>query len=94
MKFVLSTSMIIQLVIFFVLSIVNSVALILTIETYLQKTFRLHEWYQWGYVWVTVLFLQFIMSFVMYHEVMWKAHHIKYDTNSEKKTLQSLIHMY
>ena len=58
--------------------------------------FRLHEWYRLGYVchWVTVLFLQFIMSFVMYHEVMWKAHHIKEDTNSENKTLQSLVRMY
>ena len=94
MKFVLSTSMIVQLVIFFLLGIISTVSLILTIETYLQKTFRLHEWYQWGYVWLTVLLLQFIMSFVMYHEIMWKVQHKLQNKDEQNTDILSNIYSY
>ena len=94
MKFVLSTSMIVQLVIFFLLGIISTVSLILTIETYLQKTFQLHEWYQWGYVWFTVLLLQFIMSFVMYHEIMWKVQHKLQNKDEHNTDILSNIYSY
>ena len=73
MKFVLSTSMIIQLILLFLFSVAHSIALVLWLMTFMRDTFHLHDWKQWFIAYICISIILVALWFMMLRELLWYA---------------------
>ena len=61
---------IIELFLFFLFNIAQTVALIFCINLYIENNLHLHSWNTWFYAWLGTIVALFMVSFFMYHDIL------------------------
>ena len=62
--------LVIELFLFFLFNIAQTIALIFLIILYMEHKFHSHTWENWLYAWLGTLVALLMVSFFMYHDVV------------------------